>query len=385
VKASKSGSVIRLGGNLDESNWIVWQAKIRTALETCGMLEYITGAVECPNFSINPQGWCNWGSNDAFTCMQIQCNLRDTQMVHVNQCKTALEMWRSLEGVHDNRGHQALIVYMRNLYCHAAEEGDNIIEHLNKMQEGHEHINLMGNTCFYIPDTTFKLLICQSLPLSWDNYTDAYIGSQTFAADDPRTSISCQKFIGLLKTEYNCRAGCKLDMNLEVNFVKMSTHSLASHISSQLAGGRTFTKVTSPICKLCNTPGHPTDECTHFKKKCHNCNNFGHKEATCYYEKINCKCKTRSGNHSGCRGKRRHPTQGKPPKSEQTTHIEEVEEEVIFQSTECDDEIPVDTEYDNFNDNVVVTYENGETLIPSEKSINGDRCRSTQIEAKRSN
>jgi hypothetical protein len=170
VKASESGSVIRLGGNLDESNWIVWQAKIRTALETCGVLEYITGAVERPNFSIDPQGWRNWGSNDAFTRMQIQCNLMDAQMVHVNQCKSALEMWRSLEGVHDNRGHQALVVYMRTLYRLAAEEGDNIIDHLNKMQEGHERINLMGDARFYIPDTTFKLLICQSLPPSWDNY-----------------------------------------------------------------------------------------------------------------------------------------------------------------------------------------------------------------------
>ena len=129
VKASESGLVIRLGGNLDEANWIVWQAKIRTALETCGMLDYITGNVEHLNFIVDPQGWHNWGSNDTFTRMQIQCNLTDAQMVHVNQCKSALEMWRSLKGVHDNRGHQALIVYMRMLYCLAAKEGDNIIEH----------------------------------------------------------------------------------------------------------------------------------------------------------------------------------------------------------------------------------------------------------------
>jgi hypothetical protein len=160
VKASESGLVIRLGGNLDETNWIIWQAKIRTALETCGMLDYIMGTVEHLNFSVNPQGWCNWGSNDAFTHMQIQCNLMDAQIVYVNQCKTALKMWRSLKGMHDTKGHQALIVYMRNLYRLATEEGDNIVKHLNKMKEGHEHINLMGNTCFYIPNITFKLLIC---------------------------------------------------------------------------------------------------------------------------------------------------------------------------------------------------------------------------------
>jgi len=54
VKASESGSVIRLEGNLDKTNWIIWQAKMRTTLKTCGVLEYIAGTVECPNFSINP-------------------------------------------------------------------------------------------------------------------------------------------------------------------------------------------------------------------------------------------------------------------------------------------------------------------------------------------
>jgi hypothetical protein len=38
--------------------------------------------------------------------------------------------------------------------------------------------------------------------------------------------------------------------------------------------------------------------------------------------------------------------------------------EVIFQSTEHDDENPINAEYyNNFNSDVVVTYENGETLI----------------------
>jgi len=58
------------------------------------------------------------------------------------------------------------LIYMRNFYRIAAEEGDNIVEHLNKIKEGRERINLMGNTHFYILDVTFKLLLCQSLPLS---------------------------------------------------------------------------------------------------------------------------------------------------------------------------------------------------------------------------
>jgi hypothetical protein len=135
--------------------------------------------------------------------MQIQCNLTDTQMVHINKCKTAFNIWRSLEGVHDNKGHQALIVYTRTLYHLATEEGNNIHNHLNKMKEGHECINIMGNACLNIVDDTFKILICQLLPLTWDNFTDAYISSQTFTSEDPCTAVSLQQFIGILKNKYN--------------------------------------------------------------------------------------------------------------------------------------------------------------------------------------
>ena len=71
VKASETGSVIKLGGNLDETNWIVWKAKMRTAFETCGVLEYIQGTVERPNINVDRHSWHNWGSNNAFTHMQI--------------------------------------------------------------------------------------------------------------------------------------------------------------------------------------------------------------------------------------------------------------------------------------------------------------------------
>jgi len=363
---TESSTIIKLGGNLNENNWIAWQAKMKTALETYGVLNYIAGTVTHPDINMDHQGWKNWGSNNAYTHMQIQCNLQDVQMVHINQCKTAFEMWRSLEGVHDNKGHQALVIYMRNLYCLTTKEGDNIVEHLNKMKEGCKHINLMGDTHFYIPNITFKLLICQSLPQLWDNYMDAYIGSQTFTAEDPCMSVSSQHFICILKNEYNHHKGRKMEPHgnsQQVNFTKTTMHSLVSHISSQPSSGRTSSKNASTFCKLCNILGHPTDKCTHFEKRCHNCNHFGHKEATCCFEKITWKRKTGGTNHPGRGGKRRHPAQGRAPKNEETAHIKEMEE-VVFQTTEHNNENPIDTEsYNNFHSDIVITYDNGETLI----------------------
>ena len=156
-----------------------------------------------------------------------------------------------------------------------------------------------------------------------------------------------------------CCAGCKPDTTLEVNQVKAPTRSLISRIAP--TSGKPLLK---KHCKLCNNMGHPTDKCTHFEKRCRNCNNFGHEDITCHFEKITHKCKSRGNSSSGRGGRRKPYLRGKPNKSEETTHIEEVEEEVIFQSTEHN-EMPVDAgQYDTFDsDDVVITYKNGETLI----------------------
>ena len=218
-------------------------------------------------------------------------------MVHISQCTTAHEMWKSLKGVHDNKGYQALVVYLQNFYCLVAEEGDDIINHLNKIKEGHEHINMMGDPCFYILDIMFKILICQSLPSTWDNFTDAYIGSQTFNHEDPRRSINSQNFIGILKTEYNRRVGRKLESSQgnvtpQVNQTRAYKRPLLSRIS-QPPHANNNTSSPSAFCKLCRKPGHFTNDCTHFEKKCTNCNQFGHEETTCCFEKMNKKYKSR--------------------------------------------------------------------------------------------
>jgi len=168
----------------------VWQLRMKTALESCGALDYVTRASQCPDTYADPQGSKTWILNNVFTHMQIQCNITEPQMVHISQCATAHKMWKSLESIHDNKGHQALVVYMRNFYRLAAEEGDNIIDHLNKMKASHERINMIGDPQFYILDITFKILICKSLLSTWDNFTDTYIGSQTFNHEDPRRSIN---------------------------------------------------------------------------------------------------------------------------------------------------------------------------------------------------
>jgi len=61
VKASESG-LIRLGNDLNESNWIVWQLRMKTVLESYRALGYVTGVLECPDpYANSSRSRRNWG------------------------------------------------------------------------------------------------------------------------------------------------------------------------------------------------------------------------------------------------------------------------------------------------------------------------------------
>ncbi|KAF8799708.1 hypothetical protein BYT27DRAFT_7013988, partial [Phlegmacium glaucopus] len=59
---------------------------------------------------------------------------------------------------------------MRTLYQKHAQEGDNITEHLNKLKEIWERLNILNNESFSVTDTQFKTIVATSLPESWDPF-----------------------------------------------------------------------------------------------------------------------------------------------------------------------------------------------------------------------
>jgi hypothetical protein len=180
-------------------------------------------------------------------------------------------------------------------------------------------------------------------------------------------STNSQNFIGILKTEYNRRVGRKLESSQssvtpQVNQTRAYKRpsDLLSRIS-QPQRANSSTSTPSVFCKLCQRPaGHYTNDCPHFTKRCTNCNIIGHEESECRFEKINKKYKSGKVFNSRCGGKRRRFGKENAHQSEETAHIEE---EVVFQTTELNDESLIDgEEYYNF-DTDVVDYKNDEHLI----------------------
>ena len=129
--------------------------------------------------------------------------------MNISHLVTACEMWTSLEAVHESRGHQYAIALMCSLFHTITDKGDDIVEHLNKLKEAWEKLNMLDNGNFFIPDTQFKALLASSLLPSWDIFTDPYVASRSglTANINAKETVPTQEFIGIWKEEYlHCKS-----------------------------------------------------------------------------------------------------------------------------------------------------------------------------------
>ena len=66
-----------------------------------------------------------------------------------------------------------------------------------------ERINQMDEENFKISSVLFKIIISSSLPLSWDSFTESYVGGRKGVIEtDLKKLMGSQQFIGILKEEY---------------------------------------------------------------------------------------------------------------------------------------------------------------------------------------
>ena len=187
-------------------------------------------------------------------------------------------MWSNLAAIFKSKAHLTLRAYKCNLESLKADEDTDIIKHLDELKIYWERINSSPNKEHHISDFNFKLTIGDSLPLSWDNFTDPYINITT---DDPitpytdqRKLISSQQFMGIIKEEYLCRVCRKAEANGHSNHIV----NVASHSHNAANGNPSKAK----HCKHCGLSNHVTDECRWLgSPKCRNCSQFGHESAKC--------------------------------------------------------------------------------------------------------
>ena len=270
VKAREGSAITKLSEPLNESNWMAWRERMKKVLRLCDVEIYAEGKIAPPDAS-DSIGAKNWDFNDNYAQVMIINNISSNEMVHVSQCLTAKAMRDNLEAVHESKGHQTIVLIIRNLFHTKADEDSNINDHLNQLKQYWERINQIDDSDFKISDILFKIIISSSLPLSWDTFTESYVGGRKGVTEtDPKKLMGSQQFIGILKEEYLQRQ-LRADKGEIINQAFIPKRSLQNRINSGPSTNG------DKQCKHCGMKNHNTIDCKHLgKSKCSKCGKFGH-------------------------------------------------------------------------------------------------------------
>ena len=203
-----------------------------------------------------------------------------------------------LDAVHESKGHQTIVSIIRNLFHTKADENSNINDHLNQLKQYWERINQIDDDDFKISDVLFKVIISSSLPLSWDTFTESYVGGRKGVTEtDPKKLMGSQQFIGILKEEYLQRQ-IRSQTNESVNQAYIQKRSLQNCITSKSNTN------DDGNCKHYGGKNHDTVDCRHLRKsKCSICGKFGHSDDKCW---SNNKGKRKNGKEDSGKSCKKH-------------------------------------------------------------------------------
>ena len=251
---------------LRDGNWLPWKTRIATVLERKEAYEVATGITPQPQDRV---GAAIWRSKDLIARELITTAIKDEQIIHISECKTAVEMWEALRIIHAPRGQQSILSTKRALYSAQAEEGTDIAEHINDMKTLRDRLSLSGHR---IDDTEFKSILVASLPRSWEGFTTSYLGYQGGTQGNINAQImTVQELVSLLCEEDKRRK----EKETRGEFAYVFNSSKRSQ------------KGKRP-CGICQRTNHVTADCRHKgKSKCDICGKFGHRSQDCWRNPLN--------------------------------------------------------------------------------------------------
>ena len=132
-------------------------------------------------------------------------------------------------------------------------------------------------------DIQFKTIISSSFPLSWNTFTEPYVGRcRGIVETDPKKLTSSQQFIGIIKEEHGCWKARK-----ENGIVQSSTQIYYSQANNKcllvdcITPHNSINNSSGMLCRNCGLRNHITDDCRWLgRSKCKKCNRF-HMGAEC--------------------------------------------------------------------------------------------------------
>jgi hypothetical protein len=147
---------------LDGSNFHAWKFKMRMVLEDKDLWDIVDGSEERPAGDAGKL----WDKRARKALATIALSLKDSELVHVRQCKDPKEAWMKLSEVYETKGLANRLFLRRKFFTAQFLDGDSMQSHINKVNTMAEQLEAIGAPVS--SDDIAMTLLC-SLPESYDN------------------------------------------------------------------------------------------------------------------------------------------------------------------------------------------------------------------------
>lgn len=176
----------------------------------------------------------NWKKSDGDARASIGLSIDDDQIIHIRAAKTAKEAWNNLKNYHEKSTLSNKVHLMRTICSLKANEGANVAEHVNQMNELFVKLRDIGEEA--LSDKWSVAMLLSSLPRSYDGLITAL---EARAEEDLTYTLVQQKVIA--EYERRSNAGESSDTALKVT-----------------------TGPSQGVCFFCKMEGHQKRQCSKY-------------------------------------------------------------------------------------------------------------------------
>jgi len=215
-----------------KNNWTTWSKSMMTLFDLNDIVDFIVSRVPHPDKTHNPIGAKNWRFNNAYTKLCIDNNTAPSKKVHTQGCTMAHKMWENLKSMYKSTDYMVYTDQLKATLEIRATKGTHIPEHLSKLKKSWDKLTLFSDHNKFMGDTFFKHVIAQSLPRSWNAFTNPFVQGHVDEADkDPKKRVDSQKLIGMIRQEYELIESQKKQDTKAQKQHKKSNSALANCLS----------------------------------------------------------------------------------------------------------------------------------------------------------
>ncbi|QRV82479.1 integrase core domain protein [Ceratobasidium sp. AG-Ba] len=198
MNTSSRTSVYCISSLHGTENFNTWRIQMEDILTDLGLFEYVNGKTPFPPYDVDKvpdptakdadgkaipgatkdvisttmnMNQEKWMKEDQKALSQIRLRVDAHALTHIQSCNFSREAWSLLTNTFQVQGTVGLIDLRRKFFSHRMTDGEDVEEHMGKMRDWFQQINIILPHA--ISEVDWITTLVASLPDSWDSFTQS--------------------------------------------------------------------------------------------------------------------------------------------------------------------------------------------------------------------